>query len=136
MNAKLSCPVLTSMPKLRVATLSVCSHLLDAAVTALCDGAPLLEELTLWRCASLRAPRIKGAELRLVNLCENALIDDEGAGRIGGAWPVASARCRVRREDSTQLLGKARFRVASSPPRARGRRRAPSSRRHALRPTG
>ena len=58
---------------------------LDAAVTALCDGAPLLEELTLWRCASLRAPRIKGAELRLVNLCENALIDDEGAGRIGGA---------------------------------------------------
>ena len=87
MNAKLSCPVLTSMPKLRVATLSVCSHLLDAAVTALCDGAPLLEELTLWRCASLRAPRIKGAELRLVNLCENALIDDEGAGRIGGACP-------------------------------------------------
>ena len=43
MNAKLSCPVLTSMPKLRVATLSVCSHLLDAAVTALCDGAPLLD---------------------------------------------------------------------------------------------
>ena len=65
----------------------MCSHLLDAAVTALCDGAPLLEELTLWRCASLRAPRIKGAELRLVNLCENALIDDEGAGRIGGACP-------------------------------------------------
>ena len=43
------------------------------------------------RCASLRAPRIKGAELRLVNLCENALIDDEGAGRIGGACPSSAA---------------------------------------------
>ena len=47
--------------------MSICAHLEDAAVDALVAGAPLLQELCLWRCASLRAPKVAAPHLHALN---------------------------------------------------------------------
>jgi hypothetical protein len=67
---KLSCPWLRS------ATLAICANLQDEAVSELCRGAPLLHELSLWRCSSLVKPVIRAPYLHTLNLCECAELRD------------------------------------------------------------
>lgn len=50
---------------LRRATLSICTNLQDQAVETLCAGAPGLQELSLWRCASLVAARVRAPLLEV-----------------------------------------------------------------------
>jgi len=72
-----------TLPSLRVASLYICASLTDEAVQQLCKGSTLLEDINLWRCASLREPAISGRNLTKVNVSECFELCDEAFQYIG-----------------------------------------------------